>query len=129
MGNVRSYKDLLVWQKGINLVKMDYDVTSLIPDDERFGLTSQIRRSSISVPSNIAEGYGRAITAYFIQFLNISRGSLFELETQLTIANRLGFMKEVDYSTITNKIAEIQNMTFRLKKALKKIKTTNVLST
>jgi four helix bundle protein len=97
MNKVKSYKDLLVWQKGIELVKLVYAVSSLIPDDERFGLISQIRRCSVSVPSNIAEGYGRATTAYFIQFLNISRGSLFELETQLILCKDLNYIKRTGF--------------------------------
>lgn len=93
---VRSYRDLLVWQKGMALVKMAYTLTAGFPDAEKFGLVSQIRRCSISVPSNIAEGWGRGKNKYFSNHLRIARGSLYELETQLLIAQDLGYSNESD---------------------------------
>jgi len=80
---LKSYKELIVWQKSMTLVKELYKLTESFPENEKFGLTSQMRRASISIPSNIAEGWGRLSRKNYIQFLRISRGSLFELETQI----------------------------------------------
>lgn len=88
----RKRHDLLVWQEAIQLVKMVYEVTAGFPRDELYGLTSQMRRAAVSVPSNIAEGAARFGTKEFLQFLAIARGSLSEIETQIIIANRLGFI-------------------------------------
>jgi len=87
-----SYTDLVVWQKAVELVTEIYKATSTFPREEMFGLTSQMRRSAVSVPSNIAEGQGRATKGEFIQFLATARGSLFELKTQVHIAGALGFL-------------------------------------
>ena len=87
-----SYTDLVVWQKAVELVTEIYKATSTFPREEMFGLTSQMRRSAVSVPSNIAEGQGRATKGEFIQFLATARGSLFELKTQFHIAGALGFL-------------------------------------
>ena len=86
---VRSYRDLLVWQRGMDLAAEIYRLTGDWPVDERFGLTSQARRAAASVPANIAEGYGRQSTANYLQFLRIARGSLKELETHLLLASRV----------------------------------------
>ena len=82
---IESYKDLIVWQKSMNLVEDIYKTTHAFPLKEQFVLTSQIRRAAISIPSNIAEGYGRNTTKNYIQFLTVSRGSLLELETQIEL--------------------------------------------
>lgn len=84
-----SFKDLIVWQKGIEIAKEVYKLTNKLPKEEMFGLTSQMRRSSISISSNIAEGRGRSSRKDFAQFLHIAQGSLAELETQLILANEL----------------------------------------
>lgn len=84
---VRSYRDLLVWQKGMELAKELYSVTGKLPADERFGLISQLRRAGVSVPSNIAEGQARRSLKEFVQFLYIAKGSLVELDTQLKQEN------------------------------------------
>ena len=110
MGEIKSYKDLLVWQKGMLLVKLIYQITKQFPDEEKFGLTSQIRRASISVPSNIAEGYGRDYTRNYSQFLKIARGSLSELETQLQIAVELGFVHKNEVIEIEALIIEENKM-------------------
>ena|ERR1019366_5653616 len=89
---IYSYRDLVVWQKALDLVTEIYRATSGFPREEVFGLTSQLRRSAVSVPSNIAEGQGRATKGEFIQFLSHARGSLYELETQIVIAGRLGYL-------------------------------------
>lgn len=89
---IQNYRDLHVWQRAVELVEEIYRVSAHFPDDERFGLTSQIRRAAVSVPSNIAEGYGRRRTGHYIHHLDISNGSLKEVETQLIIAGRLKFI-------------------------------------
>ncbi len=91
MGEVRSHHDLIAWQRGMDLVKAIYAFTKLMPDSERFGLISQLRRASVSVPSNIAEGYGRGTTKDYIRFLRAARGSLYEIDTQLILSVKLGF--------------------------------------
>ena len=92
MSTLTSHKDLLVWQKSVALASKVYNATSELPDDERYGLTRQIRRSAVSVASNIAEGAARGRKAEFIHFLNIARGSLTELETQVLIAANLNML-------------------------------------
>jgi four helix bundle protein len=86
------YQDLIAWQKAIALVKTVYETTSSFPQKETFGLTSQMRRAAVSIPSNIAEGQGRATRGEFHQFLGHARGSLYELETQLVIASELHYI-------------------------------------
>ena len=88
---IRSYEDLRVWQAGIALAERVYRATQAFPDSERFGPTSQLRRAAVSVPSNIAEGYGRGTRLDYLRFLRIARGSLFELQTQILIARRVRF--------------------------------------
>src|SRR6516164_3234150 len=87
----RSYKDLVVWQKGIALAKLVYQVTRAFPSEEKFGLVAQMRRAAVSIPSNIAEGQARHTTGEFIQGISHAEGSLAELDTQLTIAVELAF--------------------------------------
>ena len=87
----RSFRELVVWRRSIQLAASVYRLTKMFPKDEMYGLTSQIRRSAVSVPSNIAEGQGRLSTGEFRQFLGIARGSNFELQTQLEIARTLEF--------------------------------------
>lgn len=94
MSEIKSYKDLLIWQKGIEIVCMTYKLVSSFPKDELYALSSQIKRSSVSIPSNIAEGYGRQSTQNYIQFVRIARGSLCELETQLLVAKKLDFIND-----------------------------------
>jgi four helix bundle protein len=88
---VRSYRDLVPWQKAMELVTDVYRSTQTFPDSERFGLTAQLRRAAVSVPSNVAEGQGRLSTGEFKQFLGHARGSLLEVETQIMIAANLGY--------------------------------------
>ena len=106
MSEIRSYKDLLVWEKGILIVKQTYKLTNLLPDNEKFGLTSQLRRAAVSIPSNIAEGYGRDYTRNYSQFLKIARGSLMELETQLIICKELEYFTEENTKEIDLLIIE-----------------------
>lgn len=88
---VRSFRDLLAWQRAIELSVSIYRLTKGFPREELYGITSQMRRSAVSVPSNIAEGHGRLTTGEYRQFLGIARGSNFELQTQIEIARKLGF--------------------------------------
>ena len=91
---VKNHRDLLVWQEGMALVKLVYQTTAAFPKEEVFGLTSQMRRAAVSVPSNVAEGAARNGRKEFLQFLGIARGSLSELETQVLIANDLNFIAD-----------------------------------
>ncbi|WP_172918293.1 four helix bundle protein [Capnocytophaga canis] len=120
MNQISSYKELVVWQKSIALVKKVYALLRSFPEEERFGLTSQIRRSAISVPSNIAEDFGRGSSKNFLQFLYVSRGSLYELETQLYIAKDLNFIS--DNQETENLISEIGKM---LNSMIQKLKLKN----
>jgi four helix bundle protein len=86
---IRSYRDLVAWQQAMRLVESVYALVSLLPADERFGLASQLRRSAVSIPSNIAEGHARESTKEFIRYIATARGSLAELETQLELISRL----------------------------------------
>jgi four helix bundle protein len=110
VGTIKTYKDLIVWQKSIPLVVLIYTVTRSFPREELYALTSQLRRSAISIPSNIAEGYGRRSCGDYKRFLNVSMGSLFELETQMLLAKELGFASEALYTEVSIKINEIERM-------------------
>ena len=110
-----NFKELLVWKKSIDLVKSIYQITSILTSDERFGLISQMNRSSVSMPSNIAEGSGRTSEKEFIYFLNIAISSSYELETQLIITNELF---QVDIESVIGQISEVQKMILGLKRNL-----------
>ena len=100
--SLNSYKDLKIWIKGIELVELIYKVSNNFPRNEQYGLTGQLRRSAVSVPSNIAEGWGRGYNANFLQFIKIARGSLYEVETQLIIANKIQLINQEDFDLIQN---------------------------
>ncbi|PHX61698.1 MAG: four helix bundle protein [Flavobacteriales bacterium] len=120
MSGIKSYKDLLIWQKGIVLVVKVYKLEKTFPKEELFSLTSQIKRSSVSIPSNISEGYGRNTDKSFSYFLDISRGSLNELETQLIIAKELEFITDFDLQTeVLSLITEESKMINAFSKTLK----------
>ena len=89
---MRGYRSLIIWQKARELVREIYSITNDLPKEEAFGLISQIRRAVISIPSNIAEGYGRQYRSEYVRFLNIARGSCYEVETQLILCMDLGFL-------------------------------------
>ncbi len=91
---IKSYRDLVAWQKAFEVGLAVYGATKSFPADERFGLTSQLRRGAVAVASNIAEGYGRASRSDYLRFLKIARGALYEIETQLLFAKELGYMKQ-----------------------------------
>ena len=120
MSDIKTYKDLLIWQKCIVLVKTIYTNLESFPKDEIFGLQSQIKRAAVSIPSNIAEGWGRNSTISYIHFLKIARGSLFELETQIIIANELNFISDLKFNEITQIITEESKMLNAFIKSLSK---------
>jgi four helix bundle protein len=109
-GEIRSYRDLLIWQKGMALAKQIYAMTRTFPGDERFGLTAQMRRAVVSVPSNIAEGQARHGRREFVQFLSHAEGSLAELDTQLALAVELGYCRPSDADGSVATITELQKM-------------------
>ncbi len=117
---MHKFKDLVVWQKARLLVKNIYLVSSKFPSEEKFGLTQQIRRAAVSVPSNIAEGAGRSSNPDFIRFLDIANGSCCEVETQLFLALDLGFIQNEDFESINSDIQDIQKMVFNFRKSLVK---------
>jgi four helix bundle protein len=114
----KHYKELLVWQKGMNLAKLVYKLTVRFPSEERFGLTSQMRRAAVSVSSNIAEGQARRSTNEFLQFLSIAEGSLAELDTQLSLSVELGFSQQAEVEPSLKEIDELQKMLVALKRKL-----------
>ena len=107
---IHSYKDLIVWQKSVDLTIKIYRVTKLFPKSEQYGLVSQMRRAAVSIPSNISEGRSRVSKKNFAQFLTIAHGSVSELETQIEISKRLIFIKEDDIEKINGLINEIKAM-------------------
>jgi four helix bundle protein len=112
---MHNFKELIVWQKGRELVMVVYALLAKLPSSEQYGLTSQMKRAVCSIPSNIAEGAGRGSDKDFLRFLDIANGSAFELETQLYLCIDLAFIKEDDANEIFALIREIQRMIFSLK--------------
>jgi len=104
---VKDYRDLIVWQKAMDLVEQIYKLTRLFPREEQYGLTVQVRKAAVSVPSNIAEGQGRRTTKEFLQFLSIASGSLKEVQTHVMIAQRLGYLSEEQTSQAMNLAEEV----------------------
>ena len=115
---LRNYKELKVWQKSYQLCLEIYRITAKFPKEERYGLTSQIRRAVVSIPSNIAEGYGRKTTLDYIRMLYISYGSVCELETQVLLAEDLDLIEKDELGTLNKAIAEIERMLKALIKSL-----------
>jgi four helix bundle protein len=107
---VQSYQELIAWQKAIDLGVVIYEATRAFPREELFGLTSQLRRASVSIPSNIAEGQGRHSANEFVRFLHIAQGSLQEVETQLMIAKRLCYLNEEQHRVLLVRCAEIARL-------------------
>ncbi len=110
-----NFKNLKVWQKAVELAVLVYEVTKSFPTEEKFGITSQMRRSSVSTSSNIAEGSARNSSKAFCNCLDISLGESFELETQLIIAFRTGILPEEKFSLLSREIAELQKMVIGFK--------------
>lgn len=105
-----TYRELLIWQKSMILVTEVYSLTKTFPKEEIYGISSQLRRCAISIPSNIAEGFGRDGTKDYLKFLNIAYASLFELQTQLEISFNLNFTEQIAFQEIYNKSKEIERM-------------------
>ena len=110
MTSLRSYRELIVWQKSIDLTVRIYALTQRFPAEERYGITSQMRRAAYSIPANIAEGQARRTTGEFLQSLGVARGSLAELETFLTLSERLGVIRSETCESLSNGCAEISKM-------------------
>ena len=112
MGDVecKGYRNLVVWQKAMELAKKVYLVTRNFPEEEIYALTSQVRRSAVSVPGNIAEGKGRGTDKEFVQFLRIALGSLYELQTQLELALRIEYITEKEFESIDQQMFEVEKM-------------------
>ena len=118
MASISSYRDLLVWQASVELATRCYRLTADFPAAELYGMTSQIRRASVSVAANIAEGHGRDATGNFIQFLRVAQGSLKELETHVVICGRVGLFDEQIVRALEEQCSEIGRMLRSLIRAL-----------
>ncbi len=118
MSEVSDFKDLIIWQKGIEIAEKCYLLTKNFPRDELFGMTQQIRRASASIPANIAEGYGRRTPGDYGRFLNISQGSINELQTHLILASRVGLCTVKDIELIIQYLQEETKMIISLIKKL-----------
>ncbi|MBS0243684.1 MAG: four helix bundle protein [Proteobacteria bacterium] len=118
MSSVRSYRDLVVWQRSMALAALCYRKTKAFPPAETYGMTSQIRRAAASIPANIAEGNGRENTGAYIQFLRIAQGSLKELETHVLLSNAVELMKEADTQEVLGESEEVGRLLRALIRAL-----------
>lgn len=107
---LKTYKELQVWQKAFELCKRIYQASAQFPPDERFGLIAQVRRAAVSVPSNIAEGYGRGTRRDYVRFLWIANGSLSEIETQLLLAKAMGYEPRAEFDEVVEQVAEVERM-------------------
>jgi four helix bundle protein len=108
--DIKSHRDLEVWRKSVHLGLHLYEATAAFPADERFGLTSQIRRAGVSIASNIAEGYGRGSTKDYVRFLRVARGSLHEIDTQCLFAVKLKYLEVAKYRELLEEVEEIGRM-------------------
>jgi four helix bundle protein len=120
MAAIGGYKDLVAWQKGMDLVEVVYRLSARFAADERYGLTAQVRRAAVSVPSNIAEGYSRPNRSDYTHFLDIARGSANEVETQLLLAVRLGYVTNEQAKKALDLTLEVQRILAGLVKGLEK---------
>ncbi len=118
--DIKDYRDLVVWQRAMDLVEMIYRLTRSFPKEELFGLVAQLRRAAVSVPANIAEGQGRHTTRDFLQFLSIAGGSLKETETHVLIAKRLGYLAQDAASEAITLAAEVGRLKNGLVRSLRK---------
>jgi four helix bundle protein len=120
VSDIRSHRDLVAWQKAVDLGLEVYRVTKPFPESERFGPVSQARRASVSVASNIAEGYGRGTTSDYVRFLRHARGSLYEIDTQMMFAVRLGFLADEAYTALLERVNECGRILAALIRSLEK---------
>lgn len=118
MASVKSHRDLIVWQKSMDLVVACYQLATKFPTSENYGLSSQLQRAAVSVPANIAEGHGRGSTKAFINYLWIANGSLTELETHVLIAERLGYLQSAEVEPVIQATHEIGRMLVGLRRSL-----------
>ena len=126
IGSLNGYQDLEVWKRSMELTEEIYRLTEHLPKEESYGLTSQMRRAAISVPSNIAEGYSRLSPKEFIRFLTISLGSKSEIQTQILICIRLGYIEKAQTERALALTDEVGRMTYALIKSIEKSKYNNV---
>jgi four helix bundle protein len=117
---MKSFRELLVWQKSMSLVTDIYTATLSFPKSEIYGLTSQIRRSAVSIPSNIAEGFGRKADRDFCRFLSISLGSCYELQTQIEITRNLNFIDNAQFNQLSKELEEVEKMIKALISSIRK---------
>jgi four helix bundle protein len=117
---VKDYRELIVWQKAMDLVEATYRTTGNFPKEELYGLTSQMRRAAVSIPSNIAEGQARNTTRDFLHFLAVAYGSLKEIETQVLIAERLGYISDHQSITLVQRTTEVARLISGLANSLRK---------
>ena len=117
---LRDYTELVAWQKAMDFVEAVYQASKTFPKDELFGLTSQVRRAAVSIPSNIAEGQSRRSSREFLQFLSIARGSLSEVETQLVISKRLNYLSREQLTNLQHKSTELGRVIHGLTNAIQK---------
>jgi len=118
-GEIKSYRDLLVWQKSMDLVVASYEIAKQLPHHENFGLIAQIQRAAVSVPANIAEGHGRKHTGDYLHHLSMARGSLLELETHILIAERLKYLLPKDVAAVLKRTDEVGRMLSGLMQGLR----------
>ena len=116
---IKHYSELVVWQKAMDLAESVYKATAMFPREELFGLTGQVRRAAVSVPSNIAEGQGRRSTNEFLQHLSIARGSLQETETQILLAGRLAYLGSQSVNQLMNLASEVGKLINALTSSLR----------
>lgn len=107
---IKSYKELIVWQKAISLVSDVYAISKTFPNEEKFGLVNQLNRAVVSIPSNIAEGWGRESSKNYLQFLRISRGSLMEVETLIIISKNLNYINEDCFKKLSEQLEEVSKI-------------------
>ena len=117
---IKSYRDLLVWQKAMNLVVESYRLTNQLPKSETYGLTSQIQRAAVSIPANIAEGHGRDHLGDYLRHLSIANGSLMELETHLLLIHRLDYLPMNEIEPVLSLTSEVGKMIAALSSSLRK---------
>jgi four helix bundle protein len=115
---MHNFKELKIWNRSMDMVVEVYKATAKFPNEEKYGITAQIRKSAVSVPSNIAEGAGKNSDRDFVRFLSIAQGSSYELQTQLILSQRLGFMEKESCNALVNDISEIQKMNYRFQESL-----------
>jgi four helix bundle protein len=117
---IRDYRDLIVWKEAMQIAELVYSLTRAFPREEAFGLTSQMRRAAVSIPSNIGEGFGRAQRKTFVQYLRIAQGSLKEMETQALLSSRIGFLAPEDLSELLPRCERLGKRLVRFVRSLER---------